>query len=75
MLRLCTRGDDDNNNDNNNINNNDNNILCLVFLCNTERKFALDWALTSCLRNILVKLQDIHVLILHYNTFTHFYIF
>ena len=48
-------------------------LFCL-FLCNTEKRLALDWALTSFLRNILIKLQDIHVKV-HYNTYTHFYTF
>ena len=45
--------------------------LFSLFLCNTEKKLALDWTFTSFLRNILITLQDIHVK-LHYNT-THFY--
>ena len=36
-------------------------IYTLFCLCNTEKKLALDWALTSFLRKILIKLQYIHV--------------
>ena len=31
-------------------------MFYLVFLCSTEKKLALDWALTSCLRKIFIKL-------------------
>ena len=41
---------------NSNDDNNNNNNIDFI-LCNIEKKLALDWALTSSLSNILIKLH------------------